>query len=56
MFNLLGVFTPDTSLFTDAGTAITAIAVAFVAALGLGLAIPVGRKVYKMIKSAVAGA
>lgn len=56
MSPFLGTFTPDTSLLTDAGTAVTAIATAFVAALALGIAIPVGRKVYKMVKGAIGGA
>ncbi len=54
--NHLATFTADTSLFTDAGTAIAAIAVAFVAALAIGLSMPVGRKVYKSVKSVIAGA
>jgi hypothetical protein len=49
-------YVPDVTLFTDAGTAITAIAVAFVAALALAIGIPVARKVYKMVKSAIGGA
>lgn len=56
MLNLLGTVTTDTSLLTDAGGHVTNIAVAFVAALALGIAIPVGRKVYKMVKGAIGGA
>lgn len=56
MLPLIGAFTVDTSLLTDAGTAIAAIAVAFVAALTFGMAIPAGKKVYAMVKSAISGA
>jgi len=56
MFPLLATVTTDTSLLTDAGGHVTNIAIAFVAALALGIAIPVGRKVYKMVKGAIGGA
>jgi hypothetical protein len=56
MFYTLGVFTPDLTLFTDASGAITLIAGAFVTALAVGLAFPVGRKVYRSVKSVISGA
>jgi hypothetical protein len=56
MFKSLGVFTPDLTLFTDAEGAITLIAGAFIAALAVGLAFPVGRKVYRSVKSVITGA
>jgi hypothetical protein len=49
-------FTPDLTLLTDASAAIILVAAAFVAALGVGMAIPFGRKVYRLVKSAVSGA
>ena len=56
MLNQLATFSADTSLLTDAGTAITAVVGAFVAALALAIGIPVGKKVYRMVKSAIGSA